>query len=127
LLQSAPSLFCPPTSNSLPQAGRGHLKQLLSDLEGEQERAAGLAAALDDARAKLVSAEGCKEVAEARLVRAQKQVAVANEAAAELEAKNNALAAQLKVGVGGGRSGQPGCSCHKRFWAMGRGRCYSHR
>lgn len=84
----------PPCS---PQAGRGHLKQLMSDLEGEQERAAGLAAALDDTRARLAASEGAKEVAEARMARAQKQVAAANEAAAELEAKATALATQLQA------------------------------
>lgn len=69
----------------------------MSDLEGEQERAAGLSAALDDTRQRLSAAESAKEVAEARLARAQKQVAAANQAAAELEAKGEALASQLKV------------------------------
>lgn len=69
----------------------------MRDLEGEQERAAGLAAALDDARAKLSAAEGAREVAEARLVRAQRQVAAANEAAAELEGRVSGLASQLTV------------------------------
>lgn len=69
----------------------------MADLEGEQERAAGLAAALDDARGRLTAAEGAKEVAEARQGRAQKQVAAANEAAGELEAKAAALAAALQV------------------------------
>ena len=94
---ATPAAHCMHASASTVQAGRGHLKQLMSDLEGEQERAAGLVAALDDTRARLAAAEGAKEVAEARMARAQKQVAAANEAAAELEAKAVALAEQLQA------------------------------
>ena len=69
----------------------------MADLEAEQEKAAGLGAALDDTRQRLAAAEGEKEVANARLARAQKQVVAANEAAADLDAKATGLAAQLQV------------------------------
>jgi DNA repair exonuclease SbcCD ATPase subunit len=69
----------------------------MSDLEGEQERTAGLSAALEDTRARLTTAESAREAAEARMARAQKQVEAANAAAAELETKAVALSSQLKV------------------------------
>lgn len=43
-----------------PQAGRGHLKALMGDLEGEQERAAGLVAALEEAREAKLAAESAQ-------------------------------------------------------------------
>lgn len=87
-------------ANAQIKAGRGHLKQLVADLEGEQERAAGLSAALDDARKRLAAAEGAQEVAEARLARAQKQVATASDSAGQLEAKAQVLETQLQVQFG---------------------------
>ena len=79
------------------QAGRGHLKQLLADLEGEQARAAELAAALASAQTRMTAAEGAAEVAEARLTRAQQQVAAANETLAALEDREKHLTVQLEV------------------------------
>lgn len=80
------------------QAGRGHIKQLMRDMEEEQERAAGLNDELGKVRGVLDEAVATREVAEARVHTLQDQLGKANDSSAVLTQRLEQACAAAQVG-----------------------------
>ncbi|WIA16688.1 hypothetical protein OEZ85_013346 [Tetradesmus obliquus] len=74
-------------ANAQLQAGRSHMKQLMSDLETEQERTAGLTADLAKTRDAAEEAAAARETAEGRVKKLQGQLSKANDSSAALSQK----------------------------------------
>jgi chromosome segregation ATPase len=79
------------------QAGRSHMKQLMSDLETEQERTAGLTADLTKARDAVEESAAAREIAEGRVKTLQGQLSKANDSSAALSDKLQEAQAKLEV------------------------------
>lgn len=81
------------------QAGRSHMKQLMSDLETEQERTAGLTADLAKTRGAAEEAAAARETAEGRVKKLQGQLSKANDSSAALSQKLQETQVSLEVGA----------------------------
>ncbi len=79
------------------QAGRGHVKQLLSDLECSQATMNSVKGQLSKSELALSAARTAKEVAEARLASLNAQLSKSTDAAAEAVTKSESLQAILQV------------------------------
>ncbi|KAF6254497.1 hypothetical protein COO60DRAFT_1642284 [Scenedesmus sp. NREL 46B-D3] len=84
-------------ANAQLQAGRSHLKQLMSDLEAEQERSAGLTGDLATARCAAEESAAQRVIAEGRLKTAQGQLSKANDSGAALSDKLQEAQAALEA------------------------------
>jgi chromosome segregation ATPase len=92
-----PSLFC----DVHVQAGRSHMKQLMSDLETEQERTAGLTADLAKVRSAAEESAAARDIAEGRVKTLQGQLSKANDSSAALSQKLQETQVTLEVCVRG--------------------------
>jgi septal ring factor EnvC (AmiA/AmiB activator) len=81
------------------QAGRSHMKQLMSDLETEQERTAGLTSDLTKARDATEESAAARAIAEGRMKTLQGQLSKANDSSAALSDKLQEVQAKLEVCV----------------------------
>lgn len=79
------------------QASRGHMKQLMSDLEAEQDKTASLSFQLQSTSADLSSVTNSRDVAEARVKTLQDQLSKANDASYQLCEQVDSLKAMIQV------------------------------
>eukprot|EP00878_Enallax_costatus_P041955 GHUV01048892.1.p1 GENE.GHUV01048892.1~~GHUV01048892.1.p1 ORF type:complete len:259 (+),score=115.88 GHUV01048892.1:586-1362(+) len=86
-------------ANAQLQASRTHLKQLMSDLETEQEKSTNLGNALAELKQQSDELVAAKEIAEGRLRTVQVQLSKANDSSAMMSEQLNELRATVEVGL----------------------------
>lgn len=80
-----------------PQASRTHLKQLMSDLETEQEKSTSIGNALAELKQQSEELVAAKEIAEGRMRAVQVQLSKANDSSAMMSDQLNEVRATLEV------------------------------